>query len=174
MSKARRQHLMHAMRSALAEAEKGELPRAISSLKRANVLAEEAPAVVFFHASLLIAAQRWTEALSLLDQLLNVRPDSARFQLSRATCLIGMGRLDEARALLERKDTMRGSFLCSVLLARIAAREGDLQKSASLLREACSVNELGGAMVARKPALAAILEGNVNVPHRPDGDTPVH
>lgn len=159
MSDARRDVLIEVVEYAVNQCKAGSLDDAEARLRETNVSLDEAPAVVYFHAAILMALERWEEALARLNALAAVVSE-AKVHLGRATCLVNMGRLEDARAVLDQ-DALRGHFLHHVLLARIAAREGYLAESASLLREACRSDDGGALLVLQSPRLAAIVEGRI-------------
>lgn len=161
MSKTRRRALKRAIETALVHCETGSLAEAETTLHKASVLAGEAPAVVYFHALILIALERWETALSRLNALEGVLPRQLNVQFNRATCLVSLGRHEDARAVLEADDQLRAHSLSYLLLARIAAREGNLPQSANLLREACRSGTFAASAVLQRPRLTAIVEGRL-------------
>lgn len=161
MSDTRRQVVMEAVEAAIAHCEAGSFSEAEAMLHDANVSPDEAPGVVYFHASILMALNRWPQALVRLNALAAVAAEEASVHLRRATCLISMGHLADARAVLEGEHAVRGQSLRYVLLARIAARKGRLGESASLLREACRADRGAALLVLQRTRLAAIVQRRI-------------
>lgn len=61
MSELRRHHILQAVQSARSQVEVGSLTKAISTVQRAGVSADEAPDVVYFQASIPMALAQWPE-----------------------------------------------------------------------------------------------------------------
>ncbi len=145
-------------KQAAAELESGRPADALETLRRLAVCADESPEVTRFHASLAMAMAQCEEALALLKDLARILPGGQNFVTDRAMCLIGLDRLEEAEAVLDSADFIETEAPTRLLLlARIAARRGDLARAAGLLKLSCGSNRELIAKVLKRPLCAAIL-----------------
>jgi Flp pilus assembly protein TadD len=141
-----------------AQANAGNFTDAYRTLRRIEIGAREAPDIVYLQASLAIFAQRWADALAHLDDLMQVRPAHVGLLLHRASCLLELGREDEAEAMLQAEDSpMQGHYARHVLLAQLAARRAQTAQAFSHLQEACRLHPDAVERARQIPQLAALL-----------------
>ncbi len=148
--------------------ESGNLRRAYAMLTPFDIRADETPAFALFRASIALALQRWAEALPMFNALRGAMPDEQLVHLNYASCLIGLGRIEEAEAVLH--SPRLPEVECPnryALLARIAARRGDDAGVRDMLRRAVGPNtdERILAEVLKCPFIAALIR---------DGEPPGH
>jgi predicted Zn-dependent protease len=101
----------------------------------------------------------WSVAYSLLNELVKIVPNRAILHLDLTTCLISLGRLPEARRILKNEESrLRGRYPYHVLLARLAALEGDPALAARHLRRAIQMDSSGARALAHLcPALSLLV-----------------
>lgn len=150
--------LLRAVARAREQANAGRLEDAFQTLEGLGASAEDAPEVVYFQVLLLMSSRRWAEALQRLEALLRVLPGRAELHLDRATSLMELGRLEEARGALERDDTpVQGLAPRHLLLARIAVRERDLARAADELQKARQLDHQAISLALETPELAWLI-----------------
>ena len=140
--------------------EAGDLRRAYATLAPFEIRVDETPAFAFFQASIALALQRWAEALPVFNALRGAMPDEQFAHLNYASCLIGLGRIEEAEAVL-RSPLLPDAECPSryALLARIAARRGDEAGVRGMIRRALGSNADERILdeVLKRPLIAALI-----------------
>lgn len=132
---------------------------AIAALKNLQVTAHDSPEVVYFLATLYMHVRFWSDAEALLAELQVAVPGRAVLVFDRATCLIELGRMDEAKRLLDDAAPEVGErFPKKVLWARIAVATGDTATGEELLAAAIRCDPAAAAMAAELPDLAPMLK----------------
>lgn len=155
--------LSDAVDAARRAAEAGNLRQAYAMLTPFNIRADETPSFALFQASIALALQRWADAMPMFNALRGAMPDEQLVHLNYASCLIGLGRIEEAEALLHSPRLPEAE--CPnryVLLARIAGRRGDNAGVRDMLRRAVGSNtdERILAEVLKRPFCAALLRAD--------------
>jgi len=84
-------------------------------------------------------------ATAVVDELLALRPDDADARCAVAVALVDRGELDRARALLAEVEGKAHRVTHLRAVARLARREGDLERAAEALCEILTVNPLDEA-----------------------------
>lgn len=152
--------LSDAVDAARRAVEAGDLRRAYATLAPFDIRADETPAFAFFQASVALALQRWAEALPIFNALRGAMPDEQFAHLNYASCLIGLGRIEEAEAVLYSPQLPEVECPSRyALLARIAARRGDEAGVRDMLRRALGSNTDDRilAEVLKRPVIAALI-----------------
>ena len=97
---------------AVALFELGETDEALELADKAIGLNPVRPAYYcFFHALILWGQERYREALDENEECLRKSPNFGAADTYRVMCLVGLGRLDEARALLAQFTSRRGGLV---------------------------------------------------------------
>lgn len=136
----------------------GRFAAALSVLKVIAVPATDLPELAYLRVMIAMEGRFWSEALELLDQLIAIEPTRAVLHLDRATCLIELGRDDDARKSLKADNpALSGRFPREVLLARIAVRAGDTAGATLHLRDAVTLDSQALQMAAGFPELTTLV-----------------
>jgi predicted Zn-dependent protease len=96
--------------------------------------------------------------LPLIEELLQIEPNRLVLHLDHALCLIALDRLEEARAVLEAsRALLEACFPRDVLLARIAAKQGDTAFAVEHRARACRLDAAAIPLAAQAPELLALM-----------------
>jgi uncharacterized protein HemY len=139
--------------------EQGHSKKAFAELARLHANPAHAPEVIHLQASIAMQLRDWPCALSLLEAFVRVLPNRAIIHLERAACLIALNRLADARAILEGEDKrLRNRYPRYLMLARIAALQGDVPQATAHLNTALEIDQKRArAAAVQCPELARLL-----------------
>lgn len=137
----------------------GDYEAALDVLRAVAATPAEFPVFRYFHAMVAMEAGRWSEALGLLDALLEVEPSRAVIHLDRVKCMMHLGQVSRAAQALGREDTpIRDLFPRWVLMAWVAARVGDPDRADEHLRHAIALDVATVPLAASIPELHPALD----------------
>lgn len=165
MTVRRRQQIDYGVAQARGALAAGRAEEAMRELDALSPQPDEVPEVVYFRVQVAMGLKRWAEASALLNDLILVMTDKRVVHLDRATYLIQLNRLDEARAALAPHPTIKDRPVRYTLLAHIAAVEGNNNEAVELLDQAkaAQVREehlIAGLAVAAASAPSALADQN--------------
>ncbi len=137
----------------------GHLRKAFAELVRLHANPSHDPEVIYLQSSIAMQLQDWPCALSLLEAFVRVLPNRAVIHLDRAACLFALHRLDDARMILEGENKrLRNRYQCYLMLARIAALQGDDAQAVVHLNAALQIDQSRAwAAAVQHPELSHLL-----------------
>jgi predicted Zn-dependent protease len=153
----------------------GDYDAALDALRAVNVTHAAAPVFRYFHASVAMEAERWNEALGILDELLEVEPTRAVIHLDRVMCMMRLGQLSRAAEALAREDTpIRDLFPRWVFLAWVAVRLEKHERAYGYLRHAIVIDKDAVPLAADIAELRPTLQRIMREAMRADAGWPLH
>jgi tetratricopeptide (TPR) repeat protein len=134
----------------------------------ARELAPENPFNHLVHGRLLVQQGDWSGAIGAYDRVLALDPDATMAVVRRANALVQLGREREARQFLERYDESHpGLAEVKVEIAGLAYDEGQLERAATICREAIAIAEdspgAHGILAASLAAMGDVDAGLVSM-----------
>jgi predicted Zn-dependent protease len=159
-----------AANDARVRAEDGDYEAALDALRAVDVTPAEVPVFRYFHATIAMEAERWGEALGLLDDLMDVEPTRAVIHLDRVKCMMHLGQVTRAAEALAREDTpIRDLFPRWVFLAWVAVRLGDSERAYGYVRHAVVLDKAAVPLAAEIAELRPTLQRIEREATRADG-----
>jgi hypothetical protein len=140
------------------EAEHGNYAEAYRLIRDLPLKAGDWRLAMILRASLAMRLEQYEEALFFYEEMVSAVDVCKSIHLNRIECMLRLGRLAEAEAALEDRDSpLQGHYGRHLMLARIAARKDDATGAVAHLRASHRLNPQALAHATCFPELSPHL-----------------